>query len=81
MLQLAYLCLWSYFFHVFLHAGRIGAGLGLLIIFHQVWLMTWYEGHLKGSWVGRALHNLLDIVLPYNSCQALDLLSQSTSWD
>ena len=39
-------------------------GLGLLIVFHQVWLMTRYEGHLTGSRVGMALHNLLDIVLP-----------------
>ncbi len=64
MLQLAYLCLLSYLFHVFLHAGRIGAGLGLLIVFHQVWLIVRYEGHLTGSRVGMALHNLLDIVLP-----------------
>ena len=26
------------------HAGRIGAALGLLILFHQVWLTVRYEG-------------------------------------
>ncbi len=46
------------------HAGRIGAALGLLILFHQVWLTVRYEGHLTGSRVDKALHNLLDITLP-----------------
>ncbi len=46
------------------HAGRIGAALGLLILFHQVWLSVRYEGHLTGSRVDMALHNLLDITLP-----------------
>ena len=44
--------------------SRIGAALGLLILFHQVWLTVRYEGHLTGSRVDMALHNLLDITLP-----------------